>query len=135
MPPTARAGQRGFSSSGLWGSLPEAAMSKAAQVPGRKMHPKSRGLGEVQAHLLLHGVGREGPKDLWEEGESCDETNSQDTWVPPRFCHKLAVGLSVSPSALEMQSLTLGLEVARDPAEHPGDGEQGPRQFPTPFPF
>lgn len=88
-------------------------MSKAAPGLRKEDAPKEQRLREVQAHLLLDGVGDEGPKDLWGGRGSSDETN---TWVPPWFHHKLTVGLSVSPSPLEMQSLTRSLEVARDPA-------------------
>lgn len=95
------------------------------------MHLKSRGLGEVQANLLL-------AKTSGAEGESYDGTNSQDTWVPPWFHHKLTVGLQVSPSPLEMQSLTLGLEVARESASLLSTTVMESRVLagsPQPFPF
>lgn len=73
-------------------------MSKAAPGLRKEDAPKEQRLGEVQAHLLLDGVGHEGPKDLRGGRGSYDETNSQDTWVLPWFRHKLTVGLPVSPS-------------------------------------
>lgn len=79
--------------------------------------------------------GNEAPTDLWEEGEDCDETNSQDTLVLPWFHHKLTAGLSVSPSPWEMQSLTPGLEAARDSAFLPSTQlmeSRVPASFPHP---
>lgn len=75
-------------------------MSKAAPGLRKEDAPKEQRLGEVQAHLLLDGVGHEGPKDLRGGRGSYDETNTRVlvTWVPPWFRHKLTVGLLVSPS-------------------------------------